>query len=197
MLDKIKKFEKMSIATSILLIIFSLFLIFKPEASLTFIVVIIGIVEFRAMSLELIEGTVYTIIGLFFIFKPSILNEFLGIIVGIWLVIQFIIKFQFAFNLKSVASPAWSLMLISSLLHLAFGIGIILNPFASVVTITTLTGIVLLISEIGNLAESIYLLRKNLLIFYLLYILNLLLLNQYFSFHFQLGKIRNKLDNYY
>ncbi len=177
MLDKIKKFEKMSIATSILLIIFSLFLIFKPEASLTFIVVIIGIVlaligivhivsyftantEFRAMSLELIEGTVYTIIGLFFIFKPSILNEFLGIIVGIWLVIQFIIKFQFAFNLKSVASPAWSLMLISSLLHLAFGIGIILNPFASVVTITTLTGIVLLISEIGNLAESIYLLTK-------------------------------------
>lgn len=177
MLDNIKKFSKMSIATSILLIIFSLFLIFRPEASLNFMVIVIGVVlaltgivhmvsyftsnkEFRAVSSELIQGTIYTIIGLLFIFKPTILNEFLGIIVGAWLIIQFIVKFQFAFNLKSVSSPAWSVMLISALLHLAFGLVMFFNPFATIATLTTIAGIILLITEIGNLVESIYILTK-------------------------------------
>jgi uncharacterized membrane protein HdeD (DUF308 family) len=177
MLDNIKKYEKTSIATSILLVIFSLFLIFKPEASLNFIVIVIGAFmalvgiihmvsyftankEFKSMSTELIEGTLYAVIGIFLIFKPNLLNEFLGVIVGTWQVIQFIIKFQFAFNLKSVSSPSWSLMLLSSILHLVFGIVMILNPFGSIIAITTFAGIVLLITEIGNIAESIYLLIK-------------------------------------
>lgn len=177
MVDNIKNYEKTSIATSILLIIFSMFLIFKPEASLNFIVIVIGVFmalvgiihmvsyftsnkEFKAMSTELIEGTVYAILGLFLIFKPNILNEFLAIIVGAWLVIQFIIKFQFAFNLKSVASPTWSIMLISSILHLIFGLVMLLNPFASIVAVTTIAGLILLITEIGNIVESILLLIK-------------------------------------
>lgn len=178
MLDSIKKYEKTSIATSILLIIFSMFLIFKPEASLNFIVIVIGAFmalvgiihmvsyftsnkEFRSMSTELIEGTLYAVIGIFLIFKPNILNEFLGVIVGAWQIIQFIIKFQFAFNLKSVSSPSWSFMLISSLLHLALGLVMIINPFGSMATITTIAGIILLVTEIANMVESIYLLIKT------------------------------------
>ena len=166
MLDNIKKYEKTSIATAILLIIFSLFLIFKPQASLNFIVIVIGAFlamvgiihivsyfssnkEFRAISTELIEGTLYTVIGIFLIFKPS------------WLIIQFIIKFQFAFNLKSLSLPVWSLMLISSLLHLVFGLVMIFNPFGSMIAITTIAGIILLVTEIGNIVESIYLLFKS------------------------------------
>ncbi len=178
MLNNIKKYEKMSIATSILLIIFALCLIFRPQASLNFMVIVIGVFlalsgivhivsyftsdnEFKSISTELIEGTIYTVLGLFLIFKPAILNEFLAIIVGAWLLIQFIIKFQFAFNLKSLNSPAWSLMLISSIGHLIFGLLMIFNPFASIVTLTTIAGIILLISEISNIFESIYLLSRK------------------------------------
>lgn len=178
MLDNIKKYEKTSVATAILLIIFSLFLIFKPQASLNFMVIVIGAFlalvgiihivsyftsnkEFRAISTELIEGTLYTVIGIFLIFKPSILNEFLGIIIGAWLIIQFIIKFQFAFNLKSLALPVWSLMLISSLLHLILGVLMIFNPFGSMIAITTFAGIILLVTEVGNIIESFYLLFKS------------------------------------
>lgn len=177
MLENIKKFSKMSIATSILLIVFSCFLIFKPEASLNFMVIVIGVFlaltgivhmvsyftsdkEFRAVSSELIQGTIYTIIGLLFIFKPSILNDFLGIIIGAWLIIQFIVKFQFAFNLKSISSPTWSIMLISALVHLAFGLLILFNPFASIAALTTIAGIILLVTEIGNFVEAIYMLKK-------------------------------------
>ena len=177
MLDVIKKYEKTSIATSILLIILSLFLIFKPEASLNFIVIVIGVflaligivhmVSYftsnstdKTISTELIEGTLYTVIGLFLIFKPNILNQFLGVIVGVWQIIQFIVKFQFAFNLKSLATPSWSLMLITSLLHLVFGLVIIFNPFESVVAMTTVAGVTLLVTEVSNIVESVVLLYK-------------------------------------
>lgn len=177
MIDSIRKYEKFSIAISILLIIFSFYLIFKPAASLSFMVIIIGAVlvltgivhivsyftsdkEFRAMSVELIEGTLYSIIGIFLILKPNLLNEFLGIIVGAWLIIQFIIKFQFAFNLKSASSPVWAMMLISSLAHLVLGVLILFNPLASILTITTISGIVLLATEITNIIESVVFLIK-------------------------------------
>lgn len=177
MIENIKKYEKTSIATSILLIILSFFLIFKPEASLNFIVIVIGAflalvgiihmvsyftsnVENKTISTELIQGTLYTIIGIFLIFRPSILNEFLGVIVGAWQIIQFIIKFQFAFNLKSAASPSWAIMLITALVHLVFGLVLIINPFSTIAAITMVAGIILLISEIGNMVESIAMLFK-------------------------------------
>lgn len=175
MLENIKKYEKFSFIISILLIVFSLFLIFKPQASLNFMVIILGVFltlsgifhivsyftsnnEFRSVSLELIEGTLYTIIGIFLIFKPTIFNEFLGIIIGSWLIIQFVIKFQFAFNLKSISSVSWPMMLISAIIHLIFGIVMLINPFTSIVAITTIAGIILLITEVGNIFESIFLL---------------------------------------
>ena len=117
--------------------------------------------EARRLHRNRMWSTVLFIIGIFLIFKPAILNEFLGIIIGAWLIIQFIIKFQFAFNLKSLALPVWSLMLISSLLHLILGILMIFNPFGSMIAITTLAGIILLVTEVGNIIESFYLLFKS------------------------------------
>ena len=177
MVERVKNYEKTSIATSILLIVLSFFLIFKPEASLNFIVIVIGAflsllgiihmvsyftsnIENKTISTELIQGTIYTIIGLFLIFRPSILNEFLGVIIGAWQIIQFIVKFQFAFNLKSASSPTWVLMLVTALVHLVFGLVLIINPFATLATITTVTGIILLITEIGNMVESVTMLFK-------------------------------------
>ena len=34
------------------------------------------------------------------------------------------------------------------------------NPFSSIAALTTIAGIILLITEIGNLVESVYLLSK-------------------------------------
>lgn len=177
MLKSIRKYETFSIAISILLIIFSFYLIFKPEASLSFMVILIGAAlvltgivhmvlyftsdkENQIMSTELIEGTLYSVIGVFLIIKPNLLNEFLGIIIGAWQILQFIIKFQFAFNLKSASSPSWTLMIISSIIHIVFGILILINPLGTLVAITTISGIVLLLTEIANIGESLYMLIK-------------------------------------
>lgn len=176
MKDLLKKFAKSSLIISIVLIMLAFFLIFKPTESLNFIVILIGIVlavlgifhtisyfsaskEFKALSFELIQGIVFICAGILFIINPNIINEFLASLVGAWIIIQSIIHFQFAFNLKAIENANWSLMLISSIFTLILGIVIIFNPFATIATVTTISGIMLLISETINIFESISLLK--------------------------------------
>ena len=52
-------------------------------------------------------------------------------------------------------------MLISSVVHIVFGILILINPLETLAAITTIGGIVLLLTEIGNIGESLYMLIKT------------------------------------
>ncbi|MDO4282174.1 MAG: DUF308 domain-containing protein [Clostridia bacterium] len=176
MKELLKKFAKSSLVISLALIILALFLIFKPTESLNFIVIVVGIIlaivglihtisyfsaskEFKSLSFELIQGIVLISVGIIFIIKPNLINEFLASLVGAWIIIQSIIRFQFAFNLKAIENKNWSLMLILSIVTFILGIIIIFNPFATLVAVTTISGVMLLISEIINVLESISLLR--------------------------------------
>lgn len=176
MKDLLKKFAKSSLVISIVLIILALFLIFKPTESLNFIVILIGIVlailgimhmisyfssskEFKSLSFELIEGIAYICTGILLIINPNLINEFLATLVGAWMIIQSIIRFQFAFNLKAIDNKGWAVMLILSIITFILGVVIIFNPFATLIAVTTICGIMLLISELINIYESICLLR--------------------------------------
>lgn len=176
MKDLLKKFAKSSLVISIVLIILALFLIFKPTESLNFIVILIGIVlsilgimhmisyfssskEFKSLSFELIEGIAYICTGILLIINPNLINEFLATLVGAGMIIQSIIRFQFAFNLKAIDNKGWGIMLILSIITFILGIVIIFNPFATIIAVTTICGIMLLISELINIYESICLLR--------------------------------------
>lgn len=176
MKDLLKKFAKSSLVISIVLIILALFLIFKPTESLNFIVILIGVVlsilgimhmisyfssskEFKSLSFELIEGIAYICTGILLIINPNLINEFLATLVGAWMIIQSIIRFQFAFNLKAIDNKGWAVMLILSIITFILGVVIIFNPFATIIAVTTICGIMLLISELINIYESICLLR--------------------------------------
>lgn len=176
MIDTLKKFAKSSLAISIVLIIFALLLIFRPAQSLTFIVICLGVIlaatgiyhmfsyftstkEMKAFSFELIEGIISLCIGLLLIAKPNLINEFLATLVGAWIIIQSVLRFQFSFNLKASDNKNWLLMLVLSVLTFILGIMIIFNPFATIAAVTTICGIMLLISEVINIIEAISLLK--------------------------------------
>ena len=183
MIDYMKRYAKGSIVLSICLIVVSLFLIFKPEVSLSVVffflwllficlgcfLLVVGIMhtisyfsspkEFKAFSFELIEGIVYIILGFVLIFNPNIIKAFLPIIIGCWMIINSIVRFQLAFNLKSSDNPSWALMLILSFVTLILGIVMVINPFASIAALTMICGIMLLVSEIINIIESISMIR--------------------------------------
>ena len=173
----IKKLGTNSMIISALLIIFSIFLIFNPIETINFLIIAFGIIlvvnglmhivsyfsiknDFRAFSFELVQGIISIILGFVFIVKTEEASMFLPFILGAWIIIESIMKFQFAFNLRDVPKSNWVLMLIFSIIPAALGVVIILNPFTVTVAITVTCGLILLLTEIINLFESGYILMK-------------------------------------
>ena len=82
------------------------------------------------------------------------------IMTGIWIIIRSIMKFQFAINLKSASAEKWELMLVSSIIMCVLGVLVIINPFEAIVALTRFIGIIILISEVVDVFESIYFLSR-------------------------------------
>ena len=173
----IRKYNANTLIVSVLLIILSLFLIVKPIESLNFVMILLGCItlldgiihvvsyfvsskEVRAFSFELIQGILGIMLGCVFIFNPQVIVSFLPFIIGAWIVIEGIIKLQFAFNMRENESGNWIILLILSILTIIFGFVIVYNPFGTAIAITSLAGILLLINEVINIVESIYVIAK-------------------------------------
>ena len=174
--EYIKKYNKSSIITSILMIIVAILLITKPIKTMEWIIILIsaiiiidGIFDFinyfrsdketKLYSFGLIEGLLEVLAGVLIILNKDALITFLPLILGIFIILKNIIKIQLAINLKQI-SDSWYLLLIFAILSLLLGVLIILNPFSSIIAITLLAGIFLLMTETVNLIENIYLMIK-------------------------------------
>ena len=67
-----------------------------------------------------------------------------------------LVRIQFAFQLKYLEEKNWVVVLILGVLSFLLGLLIFFNPWQTVLTITVLAGIMLLISEVMELAGSVY-----------------------------------------
>ncbi len=175
--DYIKKYEGCSIIVSILMICLSLFLMFKPLESLEVFTVIFAIIillsglgylisyftiskESRLFSIDLLLGLVTIISGIMLlVYKKDVINVF-PIILGIWIIISNLFKLQLSINLSLFLDNAYLGLVLITILMIVFGLLLIINPFASFMTITVTAGILLLITEVINLIESIYVIIK-------------------------------------
>lgn len=175
MKDFVKTYSKNSILTSILLIVLALFLIFKPSASLNFLMIVIGIVlaingayhtisyfrsskELKMFSFELVEGILSLLFGLVFIFNPNIINTFLSIIIGAWIILKSVTSIQISMAMRDYSKDRARLILIVSIVTLIVGIVMLFNPFASSILISA-CGFILLIFEFVNIVETISLIK--------------------------------------
>lgn len=175
--DYIKKYEGCSIIVSILMICLSLFLMFKPLESLEVFTVIFAIIillsglgylisyftiskESRLFSIDLLLGLVTIISGIMLlVYKKDVINVF-PIILGIWIIISNLFKLQLSINLSLFLDNAYLGLVLITILMIVFGLLLIINPFASFKTITVTAGTLLLITEVINLIESIYVIIK-------------------------------------
>lgn len=173
----IRKIEKNSICMSILFILLAIGLIFKAAEFLTFIIVTFGFIliglgifflityfkngkEFQIVQYNLLEGIVAICFGIFCILRSEVVQSIFPIVIGIWIIVQGMMKFQLAFNLKNIEEEQWIGVLIIAIMSLVLGMTLICNPFESSIAITTIGGIILLMNEILNLGESIWILRN-------------------------------------
>ncbi len=175
--DYIKKYEGCSIVVSILMICLSLFLMFKPLESLEVFTVIFAIIillsglgylisyftiskESRLFSIDLLLGLVTIISGIMLlVYKKDVINIF-PVILGIWIIISNLFKLQLSINLSLFLDNTYLGLVLITILMIIFGLLLIINPFASFMTITVTAGTLLLITEVVNLIESIYVIIK-------------------------------------
>lgn len=177
MLEYIKKYSKNSFIISILLIIFSLLLMVKPSESIAFIVIVFGSLiaidgifhiisyckmdkAFRIFNFELVEGLLQILFGIFTICKPDIISSLFPIVIGIWIIMSSVIRFQLSINLRDTEGSNWIMLLVLSLITFALGLLMVINPWGSMITLTTLVGIVLFISEVINIIQYVLILVK-------------------------------------
>lgn len=175
--DYIKKYESCSIVVSVLMICLSLFLMFKPLESLEVFTVIFAIIillsglgylisyftiskESRLFSIDLLLGLVTIISGIMLlVYKKDVISVF-PVILGIWIIISNLFKLQLSINLNLFLNNTYLGLVLITTLMIVFGLLLIINPFASFMTITVTAGTLLLITEVINLIESIYVITK-------------------------------------
>lgn len=175
--EYIKKYEKSSIISSILMIVMAILLMIKPTAILNTIITIFGVVilaqgiislilyfiagkEERVFSNALLEGILCTVVSILILKNKEFMLSIMPILVGIWIIIKSIVKLQLSFNMKAMDEKSWLLILVSSLITLLVGIIALVNPFEIMVTVTVLAGGMLLGTGIIDLVESICIIRK-------------------------------------
>ena len=176
--DIVKRYEKNSIAISILMLILSLCLIFMPFSSAVSIIWMFGIftivdgivhmisyfntdVDNRIANFEFAEGIMEILSGILIFISAEYLVMFMPVMIGVWIIVKSIVKMQIALNMRNSEESSWVLVLILSIITLLIGIFIILNPLPEFVTLTiTALGVLLAIYEIINILEAVYMLYK-------------------------------------
>lgn len=171
----IKEYEKRSIISSIIMIFIASLLIVEPAIMLNTIVTIFGFgilidgilssilyifidKEHKMYSNALAEGVLEIIAAVLILLNRTFMISIIPVLIGIWIIVKSIIKLQLSLNIKSQVQNSWIFILISSIVTLTIGLISIIHPFDTMVTITVLSGILLLVSGVINIIESIYIL---------------------------------------
>ena len=172
MVEYLKKYEKTSIFVSLLSIAGSILLIVNPAGVMNIIISIIGASmilgglwyvisyfreskELQYFRLDLFVGIILIVSGILMIKNASALIVFISMVVAVWIILRGILDLQVSLNLKSVQSRGWWIALIMALITIALGIVVFVNPFATAELTVISTGIIMLVSSIFDLGQSI------------------------------------------
>ncbi len=175
MIDLIKKKEIKGILVSVLLIALSIFLILKPEEIISSLLRVMGILvlvfglidsasyfakqdDTKLFDYGLLKGLMEVTLGILLIFKYEALISIFPMVLGLLIVFINVFKLQLALNLKEVEDSYLTGVIISAL-AVILGVLIIFNPFESLKVVVIVSGAVMLLSELANIAYSIIVLR--------------------------------------
>ena len=175
--DSMIKFSIRTIIISILVLVLGIVIIAKPDIILSVITKVLGVLIIvdgvwhcykftkqekaeQVFSLNLVIGTIETILGLIFIIKSSEMFSWFYIFVGMIILIESILQLQLTLTKRNFIGN-WKVALISSLISLIVGI-LVLTVYAKFSNVVI--GAILIVSSICNLIEYCYLaiiLRDN------------------------------------
>ena len=173
MIKILKRELNISIVTSIIYIILGIFVVANPAitmkvASTTFSImaivygVIISIINIADIKEEgnLSYGILLIVVGVALLIYPNSLEILVSLGLGIWFISNSISRIKLAVLLKDVKEVNWLLILFSAIIALLIGISFIFLPLASAVTLTMVSGILMIIYSIFDIIQII-IIKKN------------------------------------
>lgn len=162
---KIDSFINIQLGTSVFLIVLGILCLVMPGALLNLVRWIIAIFCLVAGAYMLasdlrrktpmmfsttLVGVVFLILGLIFAANPGIMDIF-PIVIGAWFVISGVASVRFSAGLRGTNAGTYAL--VTSILSLACGVLMILNPWGGQVAIMVFSGIMMIIYGAANLVD--------------------------------------------
>ena len=173
MLKILKRELNISIVTSIIYIILGIFVVANAEtaikvASTTFSImaiiygIIISIINIADIKEEgnLPYGILLIVVGIALLIYPNSLEILVSLGLGIWFISNSISRIKLAVLLKDVKEVNWLLILFSAIIALLIGISFIFLPLASAVTLTMVSGILMIVYSVFDITQ-IVVIKKN------------------------------------
>lgn len=174
--DKFRKIISISLASSIILLLVGLIMLFLPSLTNKIIGIVIGIMMLisgvntinkyfkrngaKLYSFNMIFGIVLFVLGLIVILLPFSISSFITVCLGLYLIISGANKITYAVWFKIGNDPSWLITLVVGIMLIFFGILVIVNPF-SMLTITKLVGIFFIISSVLDITSTILVHKRS------------------------------------
>lgn len=169
----LKKTGWTSVITSIVFAVIGIILITNPESTIKVISYIlggifiaIGIVKIISYfntkgssdlyNYDLIYGLIAVVLGIITMIYSSTIATMFRIMIGIWIIYSSLIRLSFALKLRKAQVNSWTAVLVLALCMLVFGLYMVFNTSAVMVTV----GIIILAYAISDLIESFIFVRN-------------------------------------
>ena len=148
MWEKISRILKGQIITSVLYIAFGVCLVLMPVNMVNIIckfvfgilLILVGIYhiliyvaeKLSATIFDLFSGGILLVLGIFLFMNPQVVVKLLPTLLGTFILVDSIWTLKGSFRLKKRDQGTWKALLIGSLIFIALGIALIMNPFAAI-----------------------------------------------------------------
>ena len=175
MKEAFKRVTVSMICSSIIAFILGLIMVIYPGLSMVTMGIIVGIymiihgvvlvaLDFKSnMNYSpfdgIVSGILFIILGILLIAMPGILSLALTLALGVWIILTSVGTIRLALVIKGKNSN-WVLILLFGILDLVAGILILFNPFASSISITVLSGAIIMAHSVINIIDMI-IIKKN------------------------------------
>lgn len=168
----LKKVFKISLISSIILLIVGIFLIKEGNLFFESISKIIGIIfvviglfpiidyfknrtNSLLMGIGLISGIFSIVFGLLFLLNDNILQTIIPVFIGVWMIINGINKTQLSFELKEENEKSWLITFIYSFIVIIVGAYLIINPISGSEFLTDTIGFIICIYAVLDIIDCI------------------------------------------
>lgn len=173
----LKKLKWNVIISSVIYVALGVILLIWPEMTAKNICYVVGVISVAVGIVNLIDyirkdysvdayrynlvyGLVFVLLGIVIFVKVETVISIIPFLLGFAVTISGLLKFQNAVDLIRMKYSGWGIVMIVSILNIAFGVVLIMNPFTSAMILFICIGIGMIYSGVSDLIATIMLSRS-------------------------------------